>query len=171
VEVIVPGRFKAAHPRHRADYFDDPKPRPMAAGIELGGLRADGTEFPAEISLSGIDTDEGPIAIAAIRDVTDRKARRGGRTAGKSGGSATSQAKSDFLSRMSHELRTPLNSILGFGQLLNLDDLTERQRSSVDQILYGGEHLLDLSTRSSRSNRSSPAASNSHPSPCTSGRH
>jgi len=46
VKVDRTGTLKAAHPRHRADYFDDPKPRPMAAGIELGGLRADGTEFP-----------------------------------------------------------------------------------------------------------------------------
>ena len=54
------------------------------------------------------------------------------------------QAKSEFLSRMSHELRTPLNAILGFGQLLRLDDLTQGQRESVDQILRGGRHLLGL---------------------------
>jgi signal transduction histidine kinase len=53
-------------------------------------------------------------------------------------------AKSEFLSRMSHELRTPLNAILGFGQLLQLSDLTERQRESVDQVLRGGRHLLGL---------------------------
>ena len=53
-------------------------------------------------------------------------------------------AKSEFLSRMSHELRTPLNAILGFGQLLELDELTPLQTSSVDQILTGGRHLLDL---------------------------
>jgi len=54
------------------------------------------------------------------------------------------RAKSEFLSRTSHELRTPLNAILGFGQLLEMDDLTEQQGSSVQKILRGGEHLLDL---------------------------
>ena len=55
-----------------------------------------------------------------------------------------SKAKSDFLSRMSHELRTPLNSILGFSQLLQLDDLPVLHADSVDQILRAGRHLLDL---------------------------
>ena len=54
------------------------------------------------------------------------------------------RAKSEFLSRMSHELRTPLNAIIGFGRLLQLDELDEGQRESVDQILHGGAHLLDL---------------------------
>jgi two-component system sensor histidine kinase/response regulator len=53
-------------------------------------------------------------------------------------------AKSAFLSRMSHELRTPLNAVLGFGQLLEVDRLSEEQRESVHQILKGGRHLLDL---------------------------
>jgi signal transduction histidine kinase/CheY-like chemotaxis protein len=54
------------------------------------------------------------------------------------------RAKSEFLSRMSHELRTPLNSVLGFAQLLALDDLTEEQADSLLQINRGGRHLLDL---------------------------
>ena len=54
------------------------------------------------------------------------------------------QAKSDFLSRMSHELRTPLNSILGFGQILEMDTLGERQRECVERILTAGRHLLGL---------------------------
>ncbi len=57
---------------------------------------------------------------------------------------AASRSKSEFLSRVSHELRTPLNAVLGFGQLLELDDLTDLQRESVTQITRGGRHLLDL---------------------------
>lgn len=57
---------------------------------------------------------------------------------------AANQAKSEFLSRMSHELRTPLNAILGFGQLLEMDDLDPEQGESVQHILKGGRHLLDL---------------------------
>ena len=54
------------------------------------------------------------------------------------------EAKSEFLSRMSHELRTPLNAVLGFGQLLEFEDLTDQQLASVQQILRGGRHLLGL---------------------------
>ncbi|MGH2979211.1 MAG: PAS domain-containing protein [Solirubrobacterales bacterium] len=54
------------------------------------------------------------------------------------------RAKTEFLSRASHELRTPLNAILGFGQLLEVEPLSERQHSSVEQIMKGGRHLLEL---------------------------
>ena len=54
------------------------------------------------------------------------------------------RAKSQFISRMSHELRTPLNAVLGFGQLLELDELSREQRQAVEQITRGGRHLLDL---------------------------
>jgi len=54
------------------------------------------------------------------------------------------RSKSQFISRMSHELRTPLNAVIGFGQLLKLDELTDDQRDSVDHILKGGQHLLTL---------------------------
>ena len=57
---------------------------------------------------------------------------------------AADRAKSEFLSRMSHELRTPLNVVLGFAQLLQMDDLAPQHRESVDQILTAGRHLLGL---------------------------
>jgi PAS domain S-box-containing protein len=56
----------------------------------------------------------------------------------------STRAKSEFLSRVSHELRTPLNAILGFGQVLEVDALTDRQQNSVEQIMKGGRHLLEL---------------------------
>jgi PAS domain S-box-containing protein len=54
------------------------------------------------------------------------------------------RAKDEFISRMSHELRTPLNAVLGFGQLMSMSDLDERQHGNVEHILSAGRHLLDL---------------------------
>src|SRR5207247_8618603 len=69
----VPERYRRLHPAHRSGYFGDPQPRPMGVGLQLRGVRKDGTESPAEISLSPTRTKEGVLVTAAIRDVTERK--------------------------------------------------------------------------------------------------
>jgi len=72
VEMLVPDAVRDAHPGHRVAWVADPRPRPMGAGMELAGRRRDGTTFPAEISLSAIDTDEGILVTAVVIDVTER---------------------------------------------------------------------------------------------------
>jgi len=73
VEKLVPERLRAAHAAHRNGYSSNPQVRPMGVGLELCGQRKDGTEFPVEISLSPLETPEGTLVTAAIRDVTERK--------------------------------------------------------------------------------------------------
>jgi PAS domain S-box-containing protein len=73
LDLLVPDRVRGVHPAYRARYFADPTPRPMGAGVELAARRRDGTEFPVDISLSSLQTEEGVLVSAAIRDVTDRK--------------------------------------------------------------------------------------------------
>ncbi|GLY04830.1 PAS domain S-box protein [Actinoplanes sp. NBRC 101535] len=72
IETLVPDSARTRHPGHRHRYFADPEPRPMGSGSQLSGRRRDGSEFPAEISLSALETEDGLIVSAAIRDVSER---------------------------------------------------------------------------------------------------
>ncbi len=77
VDVLVPKDLGDAHSRHRQAYLLAPHTRQMGMGLELFGIRKDGTRFPVEISLSPIESKQGPLVMSVVRDVTERKATEG----------------------------------------------------------------------------------------------
>ncbi len=137
VEILVPDASKAAHSRLRAGYAAHPRPRHLDAGLELSGRRRNGTTFPAEISLSALDTGQGLLISAAVRDVTQQRQARDDLR-------RINQNLRSFSYSLAHDLRTPLRSLAGFSTALieeYADTLGEVGRGYAQRIEAASEHM------------------------------
>jgi len=118
LELLIPRQFRARHAEYRKEYIAAPRPRPMGLGLELLAERADGSEFPAEISLSTLRTDKGMLVFSAIRDVTERKQSE---NALKQTAAELTRANAElkqFAYAVSHDLQEPLRTVVGATQIL-----------------------------------------------------
>jgi PAS domain S-box-containing protein len=140
VDELVPSQIRGDHASYRKQFHREPRTRPMGAGLNLLARRKDGTEVPVDILLRPLETDEGSLVVAAVRDVTDRR--------------RSEQVRDAFLHAVSHDLRTPLTGVVGFSSLLVKPDAQQSEETvrKYAGLIYDGakkletllENLLDL---------------------------
>ncbi len=130
IEILLPDRFRAVHPELRQSFFNETQSRPMGAGRDLFARRKDGSEFPVEIGLNPIETDEGPMVLSAIVDISDRKQK-------EMHIRAALQEKELLLGEIHHRVKNNLQVI---------DSLLDMQASRIDDP-RAREVLLDSQNR------------------------
>jgi PAS domain S-box-containing protein len=152
VEMLLPNRYRAAHPGQRGDYFRSPATRAMGHGRDLFARRKDGSEFPVEVGLNPAETPDGTVVLAAVIDITQRKAMEAElaqahaqlsdrardletivaeRTAHLQATIAELESVSYSLS---HDMRAPLRTIQSFSQIV-LEDAGDRLRQAEKDLL------------------------------------
>ena len=135
VEILVPDRFSGMHMAFRSGYVSEPRTRPMGLAGDLHARRKDGSEFPVEVTLSPLETDEGLLVSAAVRDISERRRMQ----------EENDRVKDEFFATVSHELRTPLTSMIGYGELMtDLEELSPQGQRFLSVIVRSAERELRL---------------------------
>jgi PAS domain S-box-containing protein len=155
IETLIPQRNQDIHQQHRAEFIRQPHTRPMGLGMSLYGLRRDGSEFPVEVSLSTVPTDEGRLIMALVTDISYRQqleeevVRAELMRMELLKEREIIELKERFVSTVSHEFRNPLAGIMASASILEryFERLPpERQHEHARRILAGSremEILLD----------------------------
>jgi PAS domain S-box-containing protein len=155
VDILVPHEYRHHHPTYRSEFMHDPQARLMGAGRDLHGLRKDGSEFPVEIGLNPIETEQGTWVLSAVVDITERKRaedeiqrlnqdlehRVDQRTRELTAANAELEA---FSYTVSHDLRAPLRQIAGFSGILaeeHSSELSAEFRRYLQLVQDGAQQM------------------------------
>ena len=143
VEVLIPRRVREAHVAHRAGYMAAPRVRSMGRGLDLAGVKKDGIEFPVEVSLSFVETDDGIRAIAFVTDISERLAfQRAARQADKLAALGTLSAG------IAHEINNPIGIITSRVEVMLLEaegeELSAELRKDLEVILRHARRVASI---------------------------
>ncbi len=141
---IIPHQHRKAHAAGMERYLATHEPHVVDAGrVELSALRKSGEEFPVELNITSVESANGELFIAYLRDISQRKINEQKLIDARDKAEAMDRAKSQFLAVMSHEMRTPLNGILGVLDLMRQTRLTKQQDRYMRVASASGEILLE----------------------------
>jgi PAS domain S-box-containing protein len=158
VEILIPQRYRGKHPAFRMDFMREPQARSMGVGRDLYGVRKDGSEFPVEIGLNPIKTEQGTLVLSAIIDITRRKQTDAEikrlnqdlerRVVERTGELTVANAELESFSySVAHDLRAPLRQIAGFSKILVEEcglEISSDSRRYLQRIQDGAQHMGKL---------------------------
>ncbi|MHA1567297.1 MAG: PAS domain-containing sensor histidine kinase [Alphaproteobacteria bacterium] len=147
--LLLPARFQKIHDKHIESFSRSSLTRRLWSNrLEMFGLRKDGSEFPAEASISKLQRGGETILTVMLHDISERKRAAEAMRAGRGQAELANRSKSEFLANMSHELRTPLNAIIGFSEIMLTGTFgpigNSKYLEYLGDINESGRHLLEL---------------------------
>jgi PAS domain S-box-containing protein len=142
--LIIPPDLRAGHDAGVERYLATGHGPLLGTRVEVEALHRDGHRFPIELAVWEAEGEEGPVFVAFIHDITDRRRKQAELAAARDQAMEASRLKSEFVANMSHEIRTPMNGVIGMTSLLARSELTSSQREYLDTIRLSADALLHV---------------------------